>query len=171
MDLTPSLYEGMRRRAARMLVRWRGLAEAPELSSLVDETCLKLLKTHAGPADPALDREHFLGVWTKAMRSVLVDLARARRASKRGGEREREELCELVEPTPVDLDEILDVHEALNRLAAIDARDATIVELRYYGGCTWDEVARAVGGSAMQLKNEWRAIRASLRQIMLDRRS
>ena len=167
MDLTPSVYEGMRKRAAQMLLRWRGLAEAPELSSLVDETYLKLLKGDV--AASATDRDHFLALWTRAMRSVLVDMARARRATKRGAERAREELSDdRIEAPSQDLDEILDVHQALERLAEIDERDARIVEMRYYGGCTWEEIARTIGGTSLELRNEWRAIRASLRRIMLD---
>ncbi|MFG0317206.1 MAG: ECF-type sigma factor [Planctomycetota bacterium JB042] len=165
MDLTPSVYDEMRVRAAHMLLRWKNLADAPQLSSLVDQTYLRMIEA-AGP--PAQGREHFLAMWTRAMRWVLVDLARARQSAKRGDGRERLPLDEsLVADERRDVDEVIDVHQALETLAEEDERDARIVELRYYGGLSWEEIARALGGGdAQALRNEWRAVKASLRRLM-----
>jgi len=166
MDLTPSIYDDMRKRAAQMLLRWKNLADAPQLSSLVDQTYLRMLE---GKEPSVHGREHFLAMWTKAMRWVLVDLARARKSTKRGGREDRVPLeDDLVGGVVEDVDEVIDVHEALERLATEDARDAKIVELRYYGGLSWDEIAEALGdGDSQALRNEWRAVKASLRRLMM----
>lgn len=152
-----------------MLRRWHNLADGPQLSSLVDQTYLKLM---SGTAPAYADRDHMLATWTRAMRSVLVDLARAKVAVKRGrGARSEPLPNDLPKHEGSDLDEVLDVHAALQRLHEEDPRDAQIVELRYYGGCTWEEVASVVGGTALELRNEWRGVKASLRSLMTDPRS
>lgn len=165
MDITPSVYDDMRERAARMLLRWKNLADAPQLSSLVDQTYLRMLE---GAERSVQGRDHFLAMWTKAMRWVLVDLARARRSRKRGDGKGRVPLVDdVIAGAGRDVDEVIDVHEALERLGADDPRDAKIVELRYYGGLSWDEIALALGGGdAQALRNEWRAIKASLRLLL-----
>lgn len=165
-DITSSIYLGLRVRASSMLRRWRHVAGGPELSSLVDQTCLKLM---TGEGTSYRDREHLLATWTRAMHSVLVDLARARASIKRGSDRRRVPLHDDVAADEgPDLNEILDVHAALERLHGLDPRDAQIVELRYYGGCTWEEVASVVGGTALEIRNEWRGVKAALRQLMTD---
>ncbi len=164
MEITPSVYAEMRERGAQMLLRWRNLAGAPQLSSLVDQTFLRMLENRGTVAQ---GRDHFLAMWTRAMRWVLVDLARSRKAQKRGSNRGNVSLEEdLVATHSTDADEILDVHEALERLAREDERDARVVELRYYGGCSWQEIAEVMGGSSQGLRNEWRGIKASLRRLM-----
>lgn len=164
MEITPSIYAEMRERGAQMLLRWRNLADAPQLSSLVDQTFLRMLENRGTVAQ---GRDHFLAMWTRAMRWVLVDLARSRKAQKRGSDRGNVTIeDDLVASRSSDADEILDVHEALDRLANEDERDARVVELRYYGGCTWQEIAEIMGGSSQDLRNEWRGIKASLRRLM-----
>lgn len=98
------------------------------------------------------------------MRRILVDHARARRAEKRGGGLERVTLVgdELAAEGPNEID-VLALHESLERLTAFDPRQERIVELRYFGGLTIEEVAEVLGISAATVVREWTTAKAWLR--------
>lgn len=162
-ELLPLVYDELRRIAAHYF-RHQPDDHTLQPTALVNEAFLKMV----GPASASWDNKaHFLAVAATAMRHVLVNHALARKAEKRGGGRERIELDHL-EPAdeaakarPADLD-VLALHEILTRLAQIDARKHTIVELRFFGGLSMDELATVLGVSKTTVETEWRAVRAWL---------
>lgn len=128
-------------------------------TALVHEAFMRLIDQSGSAWN---DREHFFAVAATAMRQILTDHARRRRAVKRGGDRAQLSLESSSEPSedaPVDL---IDLDEALSRLAELDARKHRVVELRYFGGLTVDEVARVLQLSKTTVESEWRAARAWL---------
>jgi len=159
-ELMPFVYDELRRIAGRYMRRERP-GQTIQATALVHEAYMRLLR------DRAKDwrtRAHFVGIAANAMRQILVERARARGAAKRGGGGERVTVDEgaLAGPTPpVDV-EALD--EALDRLAALDARQARIVELRFFGGLTVEEAADVVGISPATLKRDWSVARAWLKR-------
>lgn len=133
---------------------------------LVHEVYVKLVESE----DPtASDRAHFLAIASRAMRYVLVDAARARGAMKRGSG---------VPAVPIDevqvasgsqaADEILQLHEALERLAAFDTRLARVVECRFFGGMEYPEISEALGISIPTAKRDWAKARGWLYEFMRD---
>jgi RNA polymerase sigma-70 factor, ECF subfamily len=108
-------------------------------------------------------RAHFFGVAAKAMRWILVDHARARKASKRGGGAAPVTLA-TADETPGRSVEVLELDEALRGLAEVDARKATLVELRWFGGLSIEEAAEVMDISPATAKREWRTARAWLRR-------
>jgi RNA polymerase sigma factor (TIGR02999 family) len=109
------------------------------------------------------DRAHFMAVAARTMRRVLVDHARARRRDKRGGGAVRVDLDRVEVPAPDSPLDILDLHDALERLAAFDPRKSAIVELHFFGGLSYEETAEAVGVSAATVDRELRMAKAWLR--------
>jgi RNA polymerase sigma factor (TIGR02999 family) len=103
------------------------------------------------------DRAHFFAVCAQLMRRVLVDMARARRAAKRGGHAAvHVPLDEHVVSSPERPVDILALDDALERLAALDARKSRVVELRFFGGLDIEETARALGVSPQTVQRDWR---------------
>ena len=164
-DLMPLVYDELRRIAGRYMRRERP-GQTIQATALVHEAYLRLLK------DRAKDwrtRAHFVGIAANAMRQILVERARARGAAKRGGGREKVTIDEgiVAGPSqPIDV-EVLD--EALERLAALDARQARIVELRFFGGLTVEEAADVLGISPATLKRDWTVARAWLKRELDER--
>jgi RNA polymerase sigma factor (TIGR02999 family) len=159
-DLLPLVYDELRKLAAVRMA-----AEAPgqtlEATALVHEAYLRLI----GPADAARwdGRGHFFSAAAEAMRRILVDRARERNALKRGGGRRRLRLDRLhleAEETPA---EFLDLHEALDRLAAVQPRKAELAKLRFFAGLTTDQAAAVLGMSPSTADNDWAYARAWLR--------
>ena len=157
-QLVPIVYDELRAIAAHYL-----RAERPghtlQTTALVHEAYVRL----AGQRDVEWqNRAHFYGVAAQIMRRLLVDYARTRHRAKRGGGEVNvpleEALAAAGEPDP-DL-EALD--GALRELAALDAQQSRIVELRYFGGLTIEETAEVLGVSSMTVKREWRLARAWL---------
>jgi len=158
--LLPLVYDQLKAVAAQALH-----AERPghtlQPTALVHEVYMRLVDQRA----PWRDRAHFFGIAAQAMHRILVDHARARRASKRGGSAARVSLDETNDgpaETVVELDDVLEIDEALTELAALDALEARIVELRYFGGLTIEESAEALNVSPATVKREWRMARAWL---------
>ena len=128
-------------------------------TALVNEAYLRLF---AGDSPSFKDRTHFMAAASRAMRSVLVDMARRRSAEKRGGERIR---VTLSPNTPSHDDpghDVLGVHDALDRLSSIDERWAQIVEMRFFGGLSVEETATSLGISAPTVHRDWNRARAWL---------
>lgn len=147
--LLPIVYEDLRRRAAAHLRRDRhGHTLRP--TDLVHETYLRL----CGASVEWENRGQFFGVASRLMRQVLVDHARARAAAKRGRGL-RVTLAEDVAFTPAAEPDVLDVDRALDELAALDDRQARLVELRYFGGLTIEEAASVLGISTATANREW----------------
>ncbi len=153
------VYGELRRLAAQ--VRGGRGPESLNATALVHEAWLKLAP--ASTSDWA-GRRHFFRVAARAMRQVLVDAARERLAGKRGGGAAAVDLDEVAGAiaAPVRDDTILALDEALERLSALDERQARVVELRWFAGFTADETAEALGISTPTVQRDWRAARAWL---------
>lgn len=147
------------RRIAGMYMRREAPGRTMQATALVNELYLRLM---GGKPVTWQDRAHFLAVVSQQLRRILVTAARERQAAKRGGGEAKVELEEAhARSQPLD-EEILDLHHALEDLAAVDARAAQVIELRYFGGLTEEEAAEAVGISVATLKRDWTAGRAFL---------
>lgn len=133
-------------------------------TALIHEAFLRL----ADDQTPVASRNHFFGVAAVAMRRILVEHARARHAAKRGGHAPRVSLDDVDPAMPAVLDEVdlTALDTALTQLAAIDQRQARIVELRFFAGLTVEETADVVGLSSRTVKREWQMSRAWLRREM-----
>jgi RNA polymerase sigma-70 factor, ECF subfamily len=163
--LVPLVYGEMRRIAASCLRRERP-GHTLQATALVHEAYLRLLKDEHLSFQ---NRAHFLGIAARAMREILVEHARARDAAKRGGERHRITLDEAIAATGGQNVDVLAIHEALERLAALDAQHARLVELRFFGGLTNEEAAEALGVSVATIKRTWAVARAWLfRELSKD---
>jgi RNA polymerase sigma factor (TIGR02999 family) len=157
-ELLPLVYAELRRLAAAQLAR-----EAPgqtlQPTALVHEAYLRLA-TADGSAPR--DRNSYLIAAATAMRRILIDRARARKAEKRGGGRGRADLDPDQVAAPEPPDDLLALDEALTRLAAKDPRKAKLVELRYFAGLTLDEAASALDVSPATADRDWAFARAWL---------
>jgi RNA polymerase sigma factor (TIGR02999 family) len=156
----PLVYDELRRVAARYIGRERpgGTLQA---TALVNEAFVRLVSEKARGFE---NRAHFVAIAALSMRQILVQRARARGAAKRGGAPRRVTLDDALlagEATSID---VLALDEALTRLAAIDPTQATVVELRYFGGLTIEETAEALRSSPATVKREWAMARAWLKQ-------
>lgn len=158
--LLPLVYDQLRD-LARGYFRSAARDQTLQPTALVHEAYLKLVRS---PSGAWKDRVHFLAVAATAMRQILCDRARQRRAAKRGGDAERVPLEQVQTPSgdsPVDVESL---DRALERLTALAPRRARIVELRYFGGLTIEETAEALGVSRATVENDWRVARAWLRR-------
>lgn len=147
--LLPIIYTDLRRRAASHLRRDRH-GHTLQPTDLVHETYLRLCEQNSAWQN----REQFFAVASRLMRRILVDHARARGAAKRGGGL-RVTLAEHLVPTPPVQPDLLDLDTALDELAALDERQARLVELRYFGGLTIEETAAVLGVSVPTANREW----------------
>src|SRR5438128_10889841 len=132
-ELTPLVYEELRRLAHHFMEGQRP-DHTLQTTALVDEAYLRL----ADQTNPSWqNRAHFFAVAARAMRQILVNYARSNRAQKRGGGALKVELDEVAIISPEESKEIVDLHEALERLAALNLRKAQVVELKYFGGLNY----------------------------------
>src|SRR5205823_1937883 len=123
-----------------------------ETISLVNEAYLRL----AGQTKPRWqDRAHFFAVAARAMPQILVNNAKSYRAQKRGGGGIKVDLDEAALVSPQQSKEIVDLHEALERLATLDSRKAHVVELKYFGGLNHDEIAEVMKISTVTVRHDW----------------
>jgi RNA polymerase sigma factor (TIGR02999 family) len=149
----------LRQIAARFLNRER-LDHTLEPNALVNELCVRLLGAQPIPYN---DRAHFFAIAAQTMRRILIDHARARIADKRGGVQQRVSLSAVDGWNPIRQDEdLLTLDQALVRLETADPRAARVVELRFFGGLTEDEVAEVLGVAPITVKRDWRTARAWL---------
>ncbi len=161
--LIPRVYRELKRLAQR---EKRG-SDPGELQTtgLVHEAYLRLAKVKGIQWE---DRAHFFAVSARILRGILVDAARARRSQKRGGDLRRTGTSSLIDldgaapVSPGRAEEILAVHEALDRLAALGPRQAQIVEMRFFGGLTVEETAEALEISPQSVMRDWRLAKAWL---------
>ena len=156
-QLMPLMYERL-----RQLARQRRRSE-PDASlnttALVHEAYLKLADS---PGVRVQNRGHFLGLASRVMRHLLVDHARTRRAAKRGQGIASVQLEEATWISDDAVEPVIELDEALQRLAALDERRSRILEQRYFGGLSLEEVAEALDVSLATVKRELRAARAWL---------
>ena len=150
-ELTPLVYEELRRLAHHFMEGQRP-EHTLQTTALVNEAYLRL----ADQTNPLWqNRAHFFAVAARAMRRILVSYARSQRSQKRGGGALRVELDEAALVSPEESKEIVDLHEALERLAALDSRKAQVVELKYFGGLNYDEMAEVLKISPVTVRRDW----------------
>jgi RNA polymerase sigma factor (TIGR02999 family) len=156
--LLPVVYEELRRLAGAYLRRERP-GQTLQPTALVHEAYLRLMKDRP---DRWQNRAHFCAIAAHSMRQILIERARARGAQKRGGAQPRVTLDEGLiagESPSVDL---VALNEALERLEALDAEQARLVELRFFGGLTIEETAEVLNVSPITVKRDWTLARAWL---------
>ena len=156
--LVPLVYDELRRQARLQLRRERA-GHTLQPTALVHEAFLRLVEQSRAQWQ---NREQFFAVAGRAMRRVLVDHARARAAVKRGDGRTLVALDEAPEPAAAAGVDVLVLDQVLDRLAAIDPRQARVVELRYFGGFTAAETATALDVSLATVNRDWAMARAWL---------
>jgi RNA polymerase sigma factor (TIGR02999 family) len=160
--LVPLVYGELRRLAARYM-RGERPGHTLQATALVHEAYLRLAGNRKIDFQ---NRAHFFGLAASLMRRILVDHARAKQAQKRGGDEKQVSLDEAIVLQPGRHQLFLALDQALDRFAKIDARQSRIVELRYFGGLTEQEVAEVLGVSVRTVKRDWEAARAWLYQQM-----
>ena len=157
-QLVPLVYEELRHLAARRL-RHERPDHTLQATALVHEAYVKLAAQRDAKWQ---NRAQFFGVASKVMRRILVDYARGQQRIRRGGKQQKVSLDDVVLVSPDRTEEVLGVHESLSRLEKLDARQARVVELRYFGGLTVEEIAQVVGISTKTVMRELNVAKAWL---------
>jgi RNA polymerase sigma factor (TIGR02999 family) len=157
-QLVPLVYEELRHLAARRLRQERP-DHTLQATALVHEAYVKLSAQRDAKWQ---NRAQFFGVASQVMRRILVDYARGQQRVRRGGKQQKVSLDDVLLVSPDRTEEVLTVHESLSRLERLDARQARIVELRYFGGLTVEEVAEVVGISTKTVMRELNVAKAWL---------
>jgi RNA polymerase sigma factor (TIGR02999 family) len=159
-QLLPLVYEELRKLAAsKMANEQPGHTLQP--TALVHEAWLRLV----GNKNPEFDgRAHFFAAAAEAMRRILIDRARRKRAVRHGGQQQRVDILDVDPASPSADDQLLAIHDALDKLAAQDPAKADIVKLRYFVGMTIAEAAEVLGISEPTAKRHWAYARAWLYQ-------
>lgn len=161
-ELTTLLYDELREIAHRHRAAGRDDATLAT-TGLVHEAYLKLVDQSRAQWN---DRAHFLALAAVAMRHILTDRARARLTAKRGAGDEIVTLDDDTVASDGHPGALLQVHEALDGLAAIDERLARVVECRFFGGLTHDEIAAALGVTVRTVERDWAKARVLLRDLL-----
>ncbi len=157
--LLPLVYDELHRQAARYLRRERD-DHTLQTTALIHEAYVKLIDQRNVQWQ---NRAHFFGIAANAMRRILVDHARTRKREKRGGSGVKLQLDEAINVSTGERDiDLVALDEALDRLAAMDDRQARIVELRYFSGMTEDETAEVLGISPATVRRDWHMAKAWL---------
>ena len=159
--LLPLVYDDLRARAGAYM-RGERKGHTLQPTALVNEAYMRLVDQQDVPWS---GRGHFLAIASKTMRRILIEHARARGARKRQGDWGRIPLNEGVLEGRAEVD-ILEIDEALERLAKHDERLARVVELRFFGGLSVEETAGALGVDPRTVKRDWRAARALLFDLL-----
>jgi RNA polymerase sigma-70 factor (ECF subfamily) len=150
-ELTPLVYEELHRVAHRYLSGQRA-NHTLQTTALVNEAYLRL----ADQTNPRWqNRAHFFAVAARAMRQILVSYARSQRSQKRGGGALKVDLDEVALVSPEESKQIVDLHEALEQLSTLDSRKAQVVELKYFGGLNYDEIAEVLKISRITARRDW----------------
>ncbi len=150
-ELTPLVYEELRR-VAHHLMEGQRPEHTLQTTALVNEAYLRL----ADQTNPNFtNRSHFFAVAAQAMRQILVNYAKASQSQKRGGGAIKVELDEVAIVSPEQSKAIVDLHEAIERLGALDSRKARVVELKYFGGLNHDEIAEVLKISTVTVRRDW----------------
>jgi RNA polymerase sigma factor (TIGR02999 family) len=158
-QLVRLVYDELRQLAAG-LMRREGAGHTLQPTALVHEALLRLLGSDG--LSEARDRAHLFAAAARAMRHILVDHARRHAAAKRGGGRESVPLDEGVAYVTTPSMDLLALHDALDQLAALNERQARVVELRFFGGFTVEEIADQLQLSVATVEGDFRKARAFL---------
>jgi RNA polymerase sigma factor (TIGR02999 family) len=157
-ELMPHVYRELHRLAHRALQKNAGHGTV-QTTALVHEAYLRLIDVKSVSWQ---SRTHFYAVAANLMRNILVDFARSRLAQKRGGGAGHVELEEAYNFTAGRSSELVALDDALRELALLSERQARVVELKFFGGLTEDEIAEVIGLSAITVRRDWHAARAWL---------
>ncbi len=167
--LVPLVYQELRTIAHRHLAARGGVngsASTLATTALVHEAYLKLASGGSGGGGAWRDRPHFLAVAAVAMRQILVDRARARASVKRGGGRARVTLDDDALAADDQPEALLEIDDALQRLAEVAPRLARVVELRFYGGLSEEEIGAALDVTSRTVERDWAKARMLLRRAL-----
>jgi RNA polymerase sigma factor (TIGR02999 family) len=157
-ELLPLVYEELRRLAAHKMAN-EASGQTLQATALVHEAWLRLV----GNQDKKWEgRAHFFAAAAEAMRRILIDRARRKRAARHGGGQQRIDIQEVDLASPTDDDQLLAVNEALDKLASQHPVEAEVVKLRYFVGMTNEEAAEVLGISPRTAKYYWTHARAWL---------
>ncbi len=159
-ELTELVYEDLRRVAASMFAH-ENAGHTLQPTALVHEAYVRLADQKETDWK---GRSHFVAIGARLMRRILVDHARQRKAAKRGKGFDRVPLQDDMLISPEEDADVLGVNEALEKLAKLNADQARIVELRFFGGMTMDEIAESLGMGVRSVGRHWRFARAWLRK-------
>lgn len=157
-ELFPLVYDQLKEVAERYFRR-QPSDHTLQPTAVVHEAYLRLADR---PDAHWNSRAHFLAVAAKAMRQILINHAERRAAAKRGGDQAKQTLVESLTPAPERSIDLLVLDEALTRLAELSERMARVVELRYFGGLTVEEVAEVISVSKRTIEGDWETARAWL---------
>lgn len=159
------VYEELRLIAHRRLLGER-IGHTLNTTALVHEAYLKLVQFDRIDWQ---NRAHFFAISSQVMRNILVDYAMKQKAEKRQGDRARVTLGDADAVTEVDLNEVLSIHHALERLMSFDERQVRVVECRFFGGLTIEETSKALGVSVPTVNRDWKMACAWLnRELSLE---
>ena len=162
-DVAPLVYEELRR-LAHSYMRSERPDHTLQATALVNEAYLRL----ADQTDPHWhDRTHFLAGAARMMRHILVDHARSRGRDKRGGGAVRITFTDAAIVTEGEAEQVLDLHDALERLTSLDRRASQVVELKYFGGMNYDEIADVLSISAITVRRDWEFAKAWLHKELM----
>lgn len=157
-ELYQMVYDELRRQAHRYMSR-ENSGHTLQTTALVNEAYLKLADVNNLNWQ---DRAHFFAVSANVMRRILVDHARASRAERRGGDAQQVGLEDIIEIPQAPSKDVLALNDALDRLAKVDGRKSSVVELRYFGGLSVEETAEVLKVSADTVMRDWRLAKAWL---------
>ena len=163
-QLMPVIYQELRRLAAGHMARERA-DHTLQATALVNEAYLRLIDQKRVRWQ---NRAHFCGIAAQMMRRILVDYARARCRTKRGGGAPVVSLDEAAMVSSEKASEVIAVDDALNRLTAMDARKSRVVELRFFAGLTVEETAEVLQVSPNTVLRDWRTAKAWLHGELRD---
>jgi|SRR3954465_3600083 RNA polymerase sigma factor (TIGR02999 family) len=149
--LYTAVYGELKRLAHRQL-RARSGGDTLSTTELVHEAFLKLGRT---PDSNWESRAHFFGAASRAMRDILIDFARRKQATKRGGSWHAVSMSQAETALQVEVDDLLALDAALDQLDAVNQRLRQVVELRFFGGVPQDDIARMLGVSSRTVERDW----------------
>jgi RNA polymerase sigma factor (TIGR02999 family) len=161
--LMPLVYDELRRIAGRLMGGERG-DHTLQATALVHEAYARMVEADL----PAADRSHFLSLSAQVMRRILIDHARARKRSKRGGGALRVTLAEADAITPGSADRLIEIDDALERLRSLDPRKHRALEMSVFGGMTHAEIGAVLEVSIPTVERDLRMARAWLRGELRD---
>ncbi len=158
----PLVYEHLRNEAHFQL-RGERAGHTLQTTALVNEAYLKLVDQKKSTYQ---NRTHFLSIAALSMRRILISYARKQQAEKRGGNDPVVTFNDGMAPYDARLEEMIDLDNALNKLEALDERQARIVQYRFFGGMSYKEIADVIGETEHSVRYDWRVARAWLKREM-----
>lgn len=159
-QLTPLVYDELHR-VARRYMRRESPAHTLQTSALVNEAYLRLVDQKNIRWQ---NRSHFFGIAAQLMRRILVDHARAHARAKRGGEAQKLSLDDKASMSKEQVVDLVAIDEALSKLAEFDPQKSRIVEMKFFGGLSTDEIAECLNVSSRTIEREWRKAKAWLKR-------